>query len=197
VLRLQQAGSWTIQDSSTGGVAFTTLEVSEAPERPCADTPSRCTLDCDCDAVPGAICLSVSGFAGPVLTCIRSCEVDRDCLGFSRCEDADDYYDRYCSDGRPECTTAEDCPAGYRCDGGACTHDFRLTGATRNPCMCAEDCAEGLDCVQANGEAMGRCEARCSTAGAGWCPGSHRCGETDDDLSGLAEVDAVCGFVGE
>jgi hypothetical protein len=74
---------------------------------------------------------------------------------------------------------------------------FVLSQTTRHECTCDGDCAAGLRCVQpADESAPARCQAICPTDGP-WCQGPHVCGSIDDDLSGLAGTDAVCGFVGD
>jgi hypothetical protein len=187
------AGSWHVK--TPGGADLLAFEVATAPETGC--TPEGafpCDEDCDCTE---GVCLGGSGFVGPFTACARPCEVNADCSGGASCVSADDGLDHYCDPGTPACTDGGDCPSGFSCEGSACVPDFKLAQNTRKPCQCNEDCAEPLRCVEpANPEGTKRCEFTCQTAGA-WCPSAHFCGTAFTDVSGLAESDSVCGWIGE
>lgn len=187
------AGSWHIK--TPGGTDLLTFEVAAAPETGCTPEGAfSCDEDCDC---VDSVCLGALGRAGPFTECARPCEVNADCPGGASCASAADALDHYCNSGTPACAGGGDCPSGFSCEGSACIPDFKLSEDTRKPCQCDEDCTSPLRCVEpAAPEGIKRCEFTCQTAGA-WCPSGHFCGTASMDVSGLAQSDSVCGWIGE
>jgi hypothetical protein len=173
-----------------------TIAVGAPPGRACGGV-AGCEMDCDCTSTrPGERCLGGYGLGGPFTACATPCEVDRDCGGDGRCESADDGLEQVCYDVGPECSVDRPCPSGFDCAGGACVASFTLGQGTRVPCSCDADCAAPLSCMaDADGEGA-RCEMACPTDGP-WCSGPHFCATRYQDISGLAGVDGVCGWVGE
>ncbi len=188
------AGTWQIVARGAAPAPAISVTVRPAPARPCG-VVGACGMDCDCDEARGERCLSATGLAGAFTQCARPCEVDRDCGGRGRCESVDDGLSEICS-MQPECDVATPCPAGFVCQAGACQPTFVLNQASRGPCGCDDDCATGMRCVGASLAAPGSCQAVCPTGGP-WCQGPHFCGTADQDASGLATTDSVCGWIGE
>jgi hypothetical protein len=194
VVELQTPAQWKV----SAGAEMVELTVGSPPERACMNGSGSgaCAMDCDCTS--GERCLEGSGLAGPFTACAVPCELDRDCQGAGACTSVADGLAYACEGALTECAGDRPCPAGFTCNGGACEADYTLGQSTRTTCDCDDDCDPGLRCVEPNG-GVGerRCEAACLTAGGGWCTGAHICGYAGQDLSGLADTDAVCIWLGE
>ena len=192
-MMLETPGTWRI---GTGALTPLSLTVGAAPTHACGDVPGGCDLDCDCDASSGERCLGGNGFAGPFTTCVRPCEVDRDCGGNGRCLTTGGNPSFACTTD-PECDAGHACPTGFTCTAGACAIDTVLSSSTRVACACDADCAAPLRCVEpAAPGGSRRCEVACATGGP-WCSGAHVCGLAEHDLAGLADSDSVCGWLGD
>ena len=194
-LRLPRAGDWTVRDDAAGGSASLTISVGEAP-RDCGDPHTgSCEMDCDCDWREA--CLGVIGGGGePTTGCGKPCEVDMDCDG--SCVTAPGGISHTCQDGIPHCSDELECPPDYTCTDDLCRATFSLRSAVRVPCTCDADCEAALSCVVAEDvDGIRRCERRCGTASALSCGGGHFCASAAQDISGMAQVDSVCGWVGE
>ena len=75
---------------------------------------------------------------------------------------------------------------------------FTLRMTNRVPCTCDSDCETGLTCVVPEDPELPRiCERRCGTASALWCGGGHWCAPAAMDVAAIANVDSVCGWVGD
>lgn len=188
-------GTWQVFSGTEGSTADPlTITVAAAPGGACGGD-GACMRDCDCQ--DGERCLGGNGFAGPFTACARPCELDRDCGGNGTCISAADGLDFHCDSGVDECDEARPCPVGFSCAAGSCEPDFQLNQGTRGTCACDADCTPGLRCVEPilpDGER--RCEVACRTDGP-WCAGAHTCGWAGEDLSGLAEQNSVCIWLGE
>jgi len=197
-LRLPEATTWSIR--APGGIPPVSVPVSAFPADDCSPSRQPCKADCDCDLAAGERCLGYDsgGIVGPTTRCARPCEVDRDCGAACSGEDpADEAEVPWSCTDAAECSDTRPCPLGWSCDAGACTPDFTLSQSTRGECTCDADCSAGLRCVTpADATQPARCQAACATDGA-WCQGAHTCGTIDEDVSGLAGTDSVCGFLGE
>ncbi|MCE9580066.1 MAG: hypothetical protein K8W52_43525, partial [Deltaproteobacteria bacterium] len=104
-LVLETPGTWHI---GTGTVTPLTVDVGPAPAHACGANTGACDLDCDCDTAAGERCLGSTGFAGPMTTCQRPCELDRDCNGTGRCTTLGPGLDFTCS-SEPECDVDHPC----------------------------------------------------------------------------------------
>lgn len=194
------AGTWTIRDASTSGTATLTLDVGPALGTPCAPGGGDCLQDCDCGF--GERCLSGVGLGGPFLACALPCEEDFDCAAIEGsgagpggvCQSVDDGLELTCRPGTA-CDATRPCPAGYACTDARCVASFRLSMDSRHDCTCDAECEPGLRCVR--GRDGTRCEVACATRSEARCSAMHWCAEAEQDVSGLAADDAVCGWVGE
>lgn len=197
-LRLPAVGTWTILDGSSGLVESLEVELGGGPPRPCASTSGMCEMDCDCPH-DASVCLGAYGAGGWVTRCVHPCEHSMDCVNTrGRCVSTDDGLGPLCDPEQPACDDSTPCPHGYSCTGGFCEADFSLGASVRIECSCDDDCLEPMACtVPAPGDWPGRCEVLCPTGSPWWCAGMHRCGSRDEDLSGLALTDSVCGWMGE
>ncbi len=193
-LRFPAQGTWTVYAGPDTSAPSITIVVGAPPDRACGVAGS-CAMDCDC-AGNGARCLGGYGFAGPFTQCARPCELDRDCAGAGTCESFDDGLELACQPGTAECGVDAPCWSGYDCVDGTCVATFTLDQSTRIPCSCDADCGEPLRCLEDADGGGARCELACPTDGA-WCSGPHFCATFYQDVSGLAAVDGVCGWVGE
>jgi hypothetical protein len=196
LLRFPTTGTWTVYAGPDTAAPSLTIEVGAAPVRDCG-TGVGCELDCDCQLTnPGERCLGGYGIGGPFLACAKPCELDRDCGGDGTCDSADDGLDSVCYDTGAECSATAPCADGFVCNAGACVATFQLSSQNRIACDDGYDCTPPLRCIiDADGEGS-RCEMACPTDGP-WCDGQHFCGTLFQDVSGLAQVDGVCGWVGD
>lgn len=192
-------GTWTVLDASPSATESFTVDVVLPPAGTCGSSPSACVFDCDC--VAGEICAGHLDEAGlPAQTCIRPCEVDRDCAG-GTCVSLDDGPQLHCDAG-PECDAGRPCPEAFGCNDGTCEPTFTPIAAAGPECFCDSECGEGLACVQAtDGTLPGRCEARCrsnygggSLDGTFWCAAAWACGGLGFEPP---RVEDVCVFIGE
>lgn len=194
-LRFPTVGTWTVHAGPDASAPSIEVVVGAPPDRACG-VAGACAMDCDCtETEPGTRCLGGVGLGGPFTQCARPCELDRDCGGAGVCRDVEDGLTSACVDGI-ECDDARPCADGFACEAGACVATFSLGTGNRVACGCDADCAGPLRCIaDADGDGA-RCEVTCPTDGP-WCDGAHFCGTRFQDVSGLAAVDGVCGWVGE
>ena len=194
-LRLPKTGTWTIHDLSVRGADTLTISVLDAP-RECTDPhEGPCQMDCDCEW--GEYCLGLIDGGGETTTgCAKACEIDMDCDG--TCTDVPGGIPYTCQDGVSHCSAEETCPLHYNCTDGLCRATFVLNMSNRVPCSCDADCEPGLSCVLPDDPERPRlCERRCGSNSALWCGGGHFCAPAAQDVSGIAQVDSVCGWWGE
>jgi hypothetical protein len=188
-LELYPHAQWHI--SATGLLGEITVAVASGPGD-CDPTRTPCEADCDCLA--GQSCL---GAESGETYCGTTCELDHECGGLTCNGDVGDPAFVCAVTDATECGTGDPCPPGWSCSGGACSPTFTLSQGSRHTCTCDSDCDPGLRCVQPFNEADApRCQATCATDGP-WCQGPHFCGSINQDVSGLAGTDAVCGWIGE
>jgi hypothetical protein len=187
------AGTWHVQ--SPAGTERLALTVAAQPSTGCT-LPAGGSCDEDCDCAEG-VCLGGNGIGGPFTACATPCEENPDCSGSASCKSVDDGLDHFCDASIAECDAETSCPTGFACTDDACVPDYSLGSGTRVECTCDADCTSPLGCAEPkDADGTRRCEFPCPTGGA-WCPGGHVCGPAAWDISGLAETDSVCGWIGD
>ena len=172
-----------------------TISVLDAPHG-CTDPREEpCQMDCDCEW--GQRCLGVIGGGGePTTGCAEPCEIDMDCNGL--CTNLPGGIPNSCQNDTPHCSADDPCPPHYNCTDDLCRAAFTLRMTNRVPCTCDSDCETGLTCVVPEDPELPRiCERRCGTASALWCGGGQWCAPAAMDVAAIANVDSVCGWVGD